>query len=196
METIQRAEQEIVNRAIFALIDKLAEGGWHSYRWDGLPASAQSAVSVCYQAKLVDVEGFADGTYRFRLTAAGESLKSNRQGIISAIQESWGSLQSQLDAATGPPPPASAPEPADVPHTPAASSSATVEARVFDVVSKNPDAEEWSLQRLADAAGVSKSAAGDTLVWKGIMGRRESAKSSRYGKPKDRHGRGVNRPDD
>ena len=85
--TFENATQRQVDPEIWTLISKLSEGGWHSCGGGGLPQSSEQAFGICHRAKLIDAAVGSDGTERYRLTAVGEALKDDREGIASAVRE-------------------------------------------------------------------------------------------------------------
>lgn len=89
MGTPERATQQPVDPAIWALISKLSEGGWHCCGGGDLPQSAEQAFGICHRAKLIDAEVGSDGTERYRLSAAGDALKYDREGIVAAVHRAF-----------------------------------------------------------------------------------------------------------
>lgn len=87
MSAYEDATHAAVSAAIFELMESMEPGAWRvaASTWDNTPSSAQGALVACNCAKLILIEASDDGRFRYKLSAAGEVLRFDRQGIARAI---------------------------------------------------------------------------------------------------------------
>ena len=71
--------------------------------------------------------------------------------------------------------------------SPVDTGKASVNARMFDELSRNPGAEEWTLRKWKSVLGCAISTVQKTKCWKSIIAQREARKEATKGRAKRRY---------